>query len=148
MDSTIIQSDISQKILTRRGEQVILDRDLALLYGVTTKRLNEQVKRNIERFPEDFMFQLSEKEFSDWRSQNATSNSDKMGLRRAPYAFTEQGVYMLAEYYVGVHPCVYPSDMYQSKILNTLSKGKTHWSEGQTHGSKGQTHGSAPTGGL
>jgi len=96
MDSSIIQADISRKILTLRGEQVILDRDLAALYGVTTKRLNEQVKRNIERFPEDFMFQLSEKEFADWRSQNATSNSDKMGLRRAPYAFTEQGVYMLA----------------------------------------------------
>jgi len=135
MDSSIIQADISQKILTLRGEQVILDRDLALLYSVTTKRLNEQVKRNSERFPEDFMFQLSEKEFSDWRSQNATSNSDKMGLRRAPYAFTEQ------KYYVGVHPCVYPLNIYKSKTLNTLSKG-------QTHGSKGQTHRSAPTGGL
>ena len=95
MDSTIIQSDISQKILTLRGEQVILDRDLALLYGVTTKRLNEQVKRNIERFPEDFMFQLSEKEKNE-----LVAKCDRFDLLKhstvMPYAFTEQGVYMLA----------------------------------------------------
>ena len=138
MDSTIIQSDISQKILTLRGEQVILDRDLALLYGVTTKRLNEQVKRNIERFPEDFMFQLSEKEKNE-----LVAKCDRFDLLKhstvMPYAFTE--VYMLAEYCVGGHPCVYPLNMHKSKTLNMLSKG-------QTHGSKGQTHRSAPTGGL
>lgn len=79
-----------------RGQQVILDRDLATLYGVETKRLNEQVKRNIERFPEDFMFQLSTKEFEDWKSQFATSNSIIMGARRKPYAFTESGIAMLS----------------------------------------------------
>ena len=79
-----------------RGQHVMIDRDLAELYGVETKRLNEQVRRNIERFPEEFCFQLNKEEFTNWRSQFATSNSDKMGLRRAPYAFTEQGVAMLS----------------------------------------------------
>ena len=74
----------------------MIDRDLAELYGVETKRLNEQVRRNIERFPEEFCFQLNKEEFENWRSQFATSNSDKMGLRRPPYAFTEQGVAMLS----------------------------------------------------
>lgn len=79
-----------------RGQQVMLDRDLAKLYGVETKRLNEQVKRNIERFPEDFMFQLTKEEFENWKSQFATSNSVVMGARKKPYAFTEQGVAMLS----------------------------------------------------
>ena len=74
----------------------MIDRDLAELYGTETKVLNQAVKRNIERFPEDFMFQLNEEEFINWRSQFVTSNSDKMGLRRPPYAFTEQGVAMLS----------------------------------------------------
>ena len=77
-----------------RGQQVIIDRDLALLYGVETKRLNEQVKRNIERFPEDFMFQLSKEEVENLKSQNATSSWG--GDRRLPYAFTEQGIAMLS----------------------------------------------------
>lgn len=79
-----------------RGQQVMLDRDLAEMYGVETKRLNEQVKRNIERFPEDFMFQLTKEEFENWKSQFATSNSVVMGARKKPYAFTEQGVAMLS----------------------------------------------------
>lgn len=79
-----------------RGQQVILDRDLALLYGVETRRLNEQVKRNIERFPEDFMFQLTHEEFENWKSQFATSNSIIMGARKRPYAFTESGIAMLS----------------------------------------------------
>lgn len=87
---------IKYKIYDIRGQKVMLDRDIAILYGVETKRLNEQVKRNIERFPEDFMFQLSQEEFENWKSQIATSNSIKMGLRRPPYAFTEHGVAMLA----------------------------------------------------
>jgi cell division septum initiation protein DivIVA len=74
----------------------MLDRDLAELYGVETKRLKEQVRRNIERFPDDFMFELSKSEFSNWRSQFATSNSDKIGLRYSPMAFTEKGVAMLS----------------------------------------------------
>ena len=87
---------IKNKIYTIREVQVMLDRDLAELYGVSTKRLNEQVRRNIERFPNDFMFTLTEKEFKNWRSQFATSKGDKMGLRRPPYAFTEQGVAALS----------------------------------------------------
>ena len=88
---------IEKAILLIRGHKVMLDRDLADLYLVPTKRLNEQVKRNITRFPEDFMFQLTKKEFENWRSQIATSNpAAKMGVRRRPYAFTEQGVAMLS----------------------------------------------------
>ncbi|MBR6879105.1 MAG: ORF6N domain-containing protein [Bacteroidales bacterium] len=89
-------TEIENLIHVIRNQQVMIDRDLAELYGVKTKRLNEQVKRNIERFPSDFCFQLNEQEFENWKSQFATSNSDKMGVRRAPYAFTEQGVAMLA----------------------------------------------------
>lgn len=77
-------------------QKVMLDRDLAKLYRVPTGRLNEQVKRNKERFPKDFMFQLTREEFENWRSQIAISNSEKMGLRRKPFAFTEQGVAMLS----------------------------------------------------
>ena len=79
-----------------RGRQVLLDRDLAELYSVETKVLNQTVKRNISRFPEDFMFQLNEQEYQDWRSQIVTSNSVKMGLRRKPFAYTEQGIAMLS----------------------------------------------------
>lgn len=74
----------------------MLDRDLAELYQVETRRLNEQVRRNIERFPEDFMFVLSKEELENWISQFATSNREKMGLRKLPMAFTEQGVAMLS----------------------------------------------------
>ncbi len=87
---------IQNKILVIRNQQVMIDRDIAELYGVETKRLNEQVKRNIERFPDEFCFQLNDSEFHNWKSQFATSNSDKMGLRKKPYAFTEHGVTMLA----------------------------------------------------
>ncbi|NQT28072.1 MAG: ORF6N domain-containing protein [Candidatus Omnitrophica bacterium] len=92
----IPQEVIENKILLLRGKKVMLDRDLAILYKVPTRRLNEQVKRNIERFPKDFMFQLTKEEFGNWRSQIAMSNSGKMGIRRKPYAFTEQGVAMLS----------------------------------------------------
>jgi hypothetical protein len=85
---------IDNKIFIIRGLQVMMDRDLAELYKVETKRLNEQVKRNIERFPDDFMFQLNDKELNILRSQNATTNFNM--IRTNPYVFTEQGVYMLA----------------------------------------------------
>ena len=88
--------NIENKILVIRGQQVMLDRDLAELYGVETGRLNEAVKRNIERFPDYFCFQLNQTEFGNWKSQFAISNSVKMGLRKKPYAFTEQGVAMLS----------------------------------------------------
>jgi hypothetical protein len=88
---------VESKIIIIRNKKVMLDHDLADLYGVETKRLKEQVKRNIGRFPADFMFTLSDQEFGDWRSQFATSNSAlKMGLRHSPYAFTEQGIAMLS----------------------------------------------------
>jgi hypothetical protein len=87
---------IEQSILVIRGHRVMLDADLAVLYGVTTKRLNEQVRRNRARFPEDFMFQLSSEEVRSLRAQFATSNKGRGGRRYAPYAFTEQGVAMLS----------------------------------------------------
>ena len=116
---------IRSRILTIRGVQVMLHRDLAELHGVPTKRLNEQVKRNVRRFPASFMFQLTKEELEDWRSQIATSNNGgatngtqlvilnredwrsqnatsnleqyaKMGVRNRPYAFTEHGIIMLA----------------------------------------------------
>lgn len=90
------EDDLRSKIHIIRNRQVMIDRDLTAIYGVETRRLNEQVKRNTERFPEDFCFQLNDEEFGNWKSQNATSNSDRMGLRKNPYAFTEQGVAMLA----------------------------------------------------
>lgn len=86
--------DIKPMIRVIRGQQVMLDRDLAQLYGVETKRLNEQVKRNIERFPDDFMFQLNKDDVEILKSQNATSSWG--GDRRLPYAFTEQGIAMLS----------------------------------------------------
>ena len=85
---------LDDKIFIIRGIQVMIDKDLAELYQVETKRLNEQVKRNIERFDRDFMFQLSDDEFEKLRSQNATTNFNM--IRNNPYVFTEQGVYMLA----------------------------------------------------
>jgi hypothetical protein len=86
--------NIGDCIRELRGERVILDLDLAELFGVTTKRLNEQVKRNQERFPEDFMFQLSDQEVGDLRSQFATAKWSKR--RGLPYAFTEHGAVMAA----------------------------------------------------
>jgi len=88
---------IHHKIYTLRGKQIMLDEDLALLYQVETRRLNEQVKRNYERFPDDFMFQLTLEEYENLMSQIATSSLRQYGGRRKlPYAFTENGVYMLS----------------------------------------------------
>ena len=105
---------IQNKIYEIRGQRVMLDFDLAEMYGVETRVLNQAVKRNIERFPPDFMFQLTNveleilrsqlysledaenKQHKDWTSQIVISNSTKMGLRRAPYAFSELGVAMLS----------------------------------------------------
>jgi phage regulator Rha-like protein len=88
---------ILNKIYFIKGQKVMLDRDLAELYDVPTKVLKQSVKRNIERFPGDFMFEMSSEELENWRSQIVTSNfSDKMGLRYPPFCFTEQGVAMLS----------------------------------------------------
>lgn len=89
-------SVIQHKIFEIRGRWVILDRDLAQLYGVTTSALNQAVKRNIKRFPPDFMFQLTDEETENWKSQIVITKSIAMGLRRNPNAFTEQGVAMLS----------------------------------------------------
>ena len=97
MKSLIPVEIIEQKILLIQGHKVMLDSDLAELYGVEAKRLNEQVKRNIARFPSDFMFQLSEDDYSALRSQIATLKPGRGGHRKyLPFAFTEQGVAMLS----------------------------------------------------
>ena len=93
----LVTEDVDRIIYVIRGRRVMLDSDLAKIYGVTTKRLNEQVRRNRTRFPGDFMFQLTKDELKNWKSQIATSNSAfKMGLRKLPSAFTEHGAVMLA----------------------------------------------------
>jgi hypothetical protein len=94
--SLIPEELIKNKILLIRGQRVMLDRDLAVLYGVETKTLKQAVKRNPKRFPNDFMFELTKEEFKNWRSQFVTSKADKMGLRYPPFAFTENGVAMLS----------------------------------------------------
>lgn len=94
--SLLSEETISNKIYFIRNQKVMLDRDLALLYGIETKVLKQAIKRNISRFPQDFMFELNKSEFENWRSQFVTSNSDKMGLRYNPMAFTEHGVLMLS----------------------------------------------------
>lgn len=95
--SLVPSERIDRAILLVRGHKIILDRDLAELYGVETRVLVQAVKRNAARFPADFMFQLSEPELQNWRSQFVISNpAAKMALRRRPYAFTEQGVAMLS----------------------------------------------------
>jgi hypothetical protein len=107
--SLVSEQQIANAVLTVRGERVLLDVDLAALYGVSTKTLNQAVRRNLSRFPPDFMFQLTNEEFENWRSQivisnDAASNRSRIVTgsqkhrdpRYAPYAFTEQGVAMLS----------------------------------------------------
>lgn len=93
---SITEALIENKIFIFRGQKVMIDFDLAEMYCVETKALKQAVKRNMDKFPEDFMFEMSDKEFSDWRSQFVTSNSLKMGLRYKPFCFTEHGVLMLS----------------------------------------------------
>lgn len=87
---------ILSKIYLLRNYKVMIDRDLAQLYGIPTKVLKQAVRRNLDRFPEDFMFQMKAEELEIWRSQNVTSKEDLKGLRYAPFCFTEQGVTMLS----------------------------------------------------
>ena len=87
---------IQSKIYVIRGQKVMIDRDLAELYGVETRTLNQKVKRNLRRFPGDFMFQMSKEDLEDWKSQIVISNSIKMGVRKPPFAFTQFGVAMLS----------------------------------------------------
>jgi len=97
MIALVSEGVIRRQIYFIRSHNVMLDADLAHLYGVTTGALNQAVQRNRSRFPEDFMFQLDRLELENWRSHFVTSNPrSRMGLRRRPYAFTEQGVAMLS----------------------------------------------------
>lgn len=98
MDDTaiVLAKRVSTKILVLRNQKVILDTDLADLYGVSVKRLNEQVKRNPKRFPPDFLFTLTAQEYDNLRSQTATSNPSHGGRRYLPHAFTEHGAIMAA----------------------------------------------------
>lgn len=92
----LTERDIERMIVTVRGEQVLIDRDLAYIYQVEVKQMNRQVKRNIERFPEDFMFQLTKDEYDSLKCQNGTSNTRGGDRRALPYAFTQQGIGMLS----------------------------------------------------
>lgn len=96
MPNLIPAVSIEKKIMLVRGQKVLLDSDLAALYGVETKALNRAVKRNRERFPDDFMFQLEPQEVVNLRFQFGTSNIERGGRRYLPYAFTEEGVAMLS----------------------------------------------------
>lgn len=98
MSKSIVIPDevVISKIYLIRGQKVMIDRDLSELYGVETRVLKQAVRRNIERFPEDFMFEMNKEEFDQWREENITASEDKQGLRYAPFCFTEQGVTMLS----------------------------------------------------
>jgi hypothetical protein len=97
IDQTMLPDElIISKIYLIRGKKVMLDRDLAYLYKVETKQLKRAVRRNRERFPDDFMFEMSKEELANWRYQFGTSSSENLGLRIAPFAFTEHGLLMLA----------------------------------------------------
>lgn len=93
---TLSPEILEPKIYIIRNKKVMIDKDLAELYGVLTKTLNQAVRRNISRFPEDFMFQMNKTEMENWKSQIVTSNRVKMGLRKSPLVFTEQGIAMLS----------------------------------------------------
>jgi hypothetical protein len=96
MSNIIPVERIEQNIYLMRRQKVMIDRDLAELYCVETRVLNQAVRRNIKRFPEDFMFQLSTEEMEIWKSQIVITNKERMGLRRRPYAFTQEGIAMLS----------------------------------------------------
>jgi hypothetical protein len=87
---------VMSKIYLVRGQKVMIDRDLSELYGVDTRQLKQAVRRNIARFPEDFMFEMTPQEFQHWKTQIVPSSSDKKGLRYRPFCFTEAGVAMLS----------------------------------------------------
>ena len=112
------QIDIQSMIKTVRGQQVMLDRDLATLYGVENRVLNQAVKRNSERFPEDFMFQLNKTEEDDLKSQNVTSSWG--GRRKLPYAFTEQGIAMLSS--VLRSPMAIDVNMTANELINKIQE--------------------------
>lgn len=93
---SITETLIESKIYLVRSQKIMLDFDLAEMYDVANKALKQAVRRNMDRFPEDFMFEMTQEELTNWRSQFVTSNSLKMGLRYKPFCFTEHGVLMLS----------------------------------------------------
>ena len=95
-DDGILPINLVNIIYTIRNQQVMLDRDLARLYGVETRALKQAVRRNLSRFPPDFMFEMTDLEFKEWKSQNVISKSDSMGWRYKPMVFTEHGILMLS----------------------------------------------------
>ena len=119
------EESIQSKIIEIRGHKVMLDSDIALLYSVETKRVMEQVKRNIERFPPDFMFQLRDDEFEILRSQTATSRWG--GRRTRPYAFTEQGLYMVAT--ILKSPKAIETNIAIMRIFTKLRQESEHYME-------------------
>ncbi len=96
LQALVIEQKILNRIYVIRNEKIMLDRDLAQLYGIETRVLKQAVKRNIDRFPKDFMFAMTVNEFKKWRENTALNAADKQGLRYAPFCFTEQGVTMLS----------------------------------------------------
>lgn len=96
LQALVTEQKILNRIYVVRGEKIMLDRDLAELYGIETKVLKQAVKRNMARFPKDFMFEMTANEFKKWRESAALTAADKQGLRYAPFCFTEQGVTMLS----------------------------------------------------
>ena len=121
-DTLIPKEMIERSILLLRGHKVMLDRDLAVLYGVTTGALNQAVRRNLERFPKDFMFQLTPAEKKNWMSQIVISNREKMGIRHRPFAFTENGVAMLSSVLMRTalnffHPARRTSSSFRGELL-------------------------------
>lgn len=96
MNKVTLPDNIGPRLIMLRNQPVLLDRDVAKIYGVETKRINEVVKNNIDKFPSDYMFELNDNEFTSLRSLLTTSNSGRGGTRYAPRAFTEKGLYMLA----------------------------------------------------
>jgi len=120
------QQEIEKRIFTIRDVQVMFDSHLAEMYGVETKVLNQSVKRNAERFPESFCFQLTEVEFSNLRSQFVTSSTEHGGRRYLPYVFTEQGVAMLSailrsEFAVQVSIRIMTAFVEMRKLMSTNS---------------------------
>src|SRR4051812_19251539 len=93
---SITDETLISKIFIVRGKKIMLDRDLAEMYGVESKVLNQAIKRNLNRSPSDFMFRMIKEELWNWKSQIVTSNKEKFGLRKPPNVFTEQGVAMLS----------------------------------------------------
>ena len=96
LEALVIEQKILNRIYIVRSEKIMLDRDLAELFGIETRVLKQAVKRNMKRFPKDFMFEMTATEFAKWKENAALSAADKQGLRYAPFCFTEQGVTMLS----------------------------------------------------